>query len=78
MEFDPSRVSLNQASDLAKSIQDASKSMGWPSADWKGKRGPSCRQSRNKDSREWKLPSHGLLVWCPSGQELEQKRELGD
>ena len=35
MEFDPSCVSLNQASDLAKSIQDAAESMGWPSQDWK-------------------------------------------
>ena len=35
MEFDPSRVSLNQASDLAKSIQDAAESMGWSSPDWK-------------------------------------------
>ena len=34
MEFDPSRISLNQASDLAKSIQDAAESMGWPSPDW--------------------------------------------
>ena len=35
VEFDPSHVSLNQASDLAKSIQDAAESMGWPSHDWK-------------------------------------------
>ena len=35
MEFDPSHVSLNQASDLSKSIQEAVESMGWPSPDWK-------------------------------------------
>ena len=35
VEFDPSRIRLGQAADLANCIQDAAESMGWPSRDWK-------------------------------------------
>ena len=60
VEFDPSRVSLNQASDLSKSIQDAAESMGWPSHDWKWDEAYASTVEEAEASKLGEVPPLGL------------------